>query len=89
MVPQKFTNADFLRSLIQAMTAKDPEERPTAKGALAMWVETRTKVSMIRRVWRPHPGGEDVREAAVQDVISLFNASRYCARAVFERLWWW
>ena len=86
IVLQKFTNTDFLQPLIQRMIAPHQEQRPTAQEALDLWVEIREMIPLIKRVWRPHPSGEDVREAAVQDAISLFNASM-CSG--FETLLWW
>jgi len=85
----KFTNTDFLSPLIQMMTDVDPEQRPTAKEALDLWIEVQKKIPMATKMWRPHKTGEDPGEAAVQDIISLFNASKHCARAIFERFWGW
>ena len=67
------------------MTTIDPGQRPPAKDALNLWVEMRKKIPLIKAMWRPRPNGEGVREATVQDAISLFNAFTYYARAVLKR----
>ncbi|KAH8103562.1 kinase-like domain-containing protein [Cristinia sonorae] len=68
-VLQKFSNVDFLRPLVTAMTDKQPERRPTAEAALKMFQSIR-KYAEAR-------GGRAVRwnETATEQVVNAISSA--------------
>ncbi|KAI0088667.1 hypothetical protein BDY19DRAFT_891112 [Irpex rosettiformis] len=51
-VYEKYKNLEFLKPLIQSMTAEDPAARPSASDAYEHWTRIRGQLSMVQRAWR-------------------------------------
>ena len=65
---QKYSNADFLKPLIDAMKATDPAARPTAKEALQRWEDIRKNISTLQRFSRIRPRDESWLMSGVGEV---------------------
>ncbi|KAI0827759.1 kinase-like domain-containing protein [Trametes gibbosa] len=68
---QKFNNVDFLLSLIEAMTQKEPGRRPTAQEVAREWEKTRTTLNESLLRWRLVPKGEAPLERMVNDTVAV------------------
>ncbi|KAI0828026.1 kinase-like domain-containing protein [Trametes gibbosa] len=68
---QKFNNVDFLLSLIEPMTQKEPGRRPTAQEVAREWEKTRTTLNESLLRWRLVPKGEAPLERVVNDTVAV------------------
>ncbi|KAI0365102.1 kinase-like protein [Pilatotrama ljubarskyi] len=68
---QRYNSMDFLLSLIEPMTARQPEARPTAEQALQEWVKTRAKLSETLYRWRLGPKSEPAFERVMNDTVAV------------------
>ncbi|KIP07944.1 hypothetical protein PHLGIDRAFT_127367 [Phlebiopsis gigantea 11061_1 CR5-6] len=69
----KYYRLDFFRPLILSMTKKDPEDRPSAEGALKQWQSIRKHITAFQRVCRLRGRDEGIVTSLVWDVLSMFK----------------
>ncbi|CDO77758.1 hypothetical protein BN946_scf184993.g21 [Trametes cinnabarina] len=68
---QKYKNVEFLRSLIEPMVRRQPEQRPTAEQALQEWTKTRETLADSLFRWRLVPKAEPAIERVVNDTVAV------------------
>jgi len=71
IIPQKFTNTEFLQPLIYRMTIMSQVLRPTAEDALRDWLEIRDTIPAAHRELMPCPRTEPVPETMTLDAMFL------------------
>ena len=62
------------------MTKKNPDDRPTAEGALKQWQSIRKHITAFQRACRLRGRDEGIVTSLVYDVLSLFKVSFIIAR---------
>ena len=85
---QEFSNVNFLRPLVKAMTHPDPDARLDAMSALQQWQTLRGHVFFLQRGWRLRRSDEEIVQTVVLDIVWLLRLSllpyrrfaRYMAR---------
>lgn len=75
----------FFLLLIEPMTRRQPELRPTAEEALAQWQRIRERVPYVHRAWRPRPRDDDWASNIVFDTYSLLRGVYYGSRWIFDQ----
>ncbi|KAF9800520.1 hypothetical protein IEO21_10342 [Rhodonia placenta] len=75
-----FSNVGFFLPLIEFMTRRQPESRPTAEEALAQWQKIRERVSYVHRAWRPRLRKDDWALKVVFDTYCLFRGMYYSGK---------
>ncbi|KZV99372.1 hypothetical protein EXIGLDRAFT_234212 [Exidia glandulosa HHB12029] len=69
----EYTNLDFLRPVVEAMTQKNPDDRPTIDDALKMLVDATRKRNGLAFRWRLRPVKEGPVARAFWDFVSVFG----------------
>ncbi|OSX58938.1 hypothetical protein POSPLADRAFT_1151938 [Postia placenta MAD-698-R-SB12] len=80
-----FSNVDFFLPLIESMTRRRPESRPTAEEALSQWQIIRERVSHVHRAWRPRRRDEFWIEKVAYDTYSLFEGMYRAGKWLFNQ----
>ncbi|KAI0629585.1 kinase-like protein [Trametes polyzona] len=68
---EKYKNADFLLPLIEPMTQRRPELRPTADQVLRKWTEQRATLNETLLRWRLVPRDEQPLSRVVNDTVAV------------------
>ncbi|KAI0365105.1 hypothetical protein BV20DRAFT_1056735 [Pilatotrama ljubarskyi] len=67
----KYNNMDFLPSIIEPMTQRRPELRPTAQEILREWEKTRATIKESLFRWRLAPKAEPAFDRVVNDTVAV------------------
>ncbi|KAI0629616.1 kinase-like domain-containing protein [Trametes polyzona] len=68
---QKYKGTEFLVPLIEPMTRRQPELRPTAEQVLQQWKKERAKINDTLFRWRLAPKNEPPLERVVNDTVAV------------------